>query len=130
MHKSNNSENYQPFDVVFEGDNTFEPIIIDGTLYFFVNLIQDCLIKLGIKKVALVKKSDRKDYYMVVKCPYCYAAYYQKRISKKYICPVCKKKSPIVTTMGEFSNLFLKRVNNPTVDNMPYEAIDMSPLTK
>ncbi len=130
MHTSNNLENYKPFDVVFESDNTFEPIMIDGTLFFFVNLIQDCLIKLGIKKVALVKKSDRKDFYMVVRCPYCHATYYQKRISKKYICPSCQKKSSIVTTKGEFSNLLLKRVNNSSVDNMPYKAIDMSSTTK
>lgn len=124
MHSIIKERKFQEYDAVFERENSFEPLIVDGTVYFFHTFFNRIFIDLGIKKIALVATSDRSEYALIVKCPYCHADYYQNRLTKKYKCPSCDKKSPIVTTIGEFSNLFIKRINNPAIDNLPYKALD------
>ena len=75
-----------------------------------------------MKKLALLKISDDDSFVWIVKCPYCYATYYQKQQTKKFKCPNCKKKSSIITNRGTLTSLLTKRINNPVVDNALYES--------
>lgn len=118
-------DNYITYeDLIDDGALWGGPIIIDATLFFFLGLINDILSKMGIRKIALVKKSDKGKYELLVKCPYCKRVYYQKKATRKFKCPHCHKKSPIITTKGELANLCFKRINKPEIDNIPYETTD------
>ena len=53
-------DNYITYeDLIDDGALWGGPIIIDATLFFFLGLINDILSKMGIRKIALVKKSDK-----------------------------------------------------------------------
>jgi hypothetical protein len=53
-----------------------------------------------------------------------YLLSYPKKATRKFKCPHCHKKSPIITTKGELANLCFKRINKPEIDNIPYETIE------
>lgn len=115
-----NSKNKEDGFIIYEDlvdNSSCEPIIIDGNLYFLLTLINSILSKIGVRKIALVKYSDKSNYELLVRCPFCDSVYYQKKTTRKFKCPCCHKKSPIITMKGELANLFYKRVNNPTKDN-------------
>lgn len=118
-----NSKNKEDDFIIYEDlvdNSSCEPIIIDGNLYFLLTLINSILSKIGVRKIALVKYSDKSNYELLVRCPFCDSVYYQRKATRKFKCPCCHKKSLIITTKGELANLFYKRVNDPTKDNEPW----------
>lgn len=120
MNSKNKKEEYVIYEDLVDNGSSCEPIIVDGNLYFLLALINSILLKIGVRKNALVKYSDRSGYELLVKCPFCDSVFYQKKATKKFKCPHCHKKSSIITTKGELANFFFKRVNDPTKDNAPY----------
>lgn len=82
------------------------------------NAIVWLLVKLGLKKIALLKLSDKENFEWIVKCPYCHTCHYQKHKTKNYKCPNCNKKSTIITGRGTLTSLLTKRINNPEKDNL------------
>ena len=123
MNSKNKEGEFVIYEDLVENGSSCEPIIIDGNLYFLLSLINGILSKIGVRKIALVKYSDKSNYELLVSCPCCNLVYYQKKVTRKFKCPHCHKKSPIITTKGELANLFFKRVNDPTKDNEPYLSI-------
>ena len=99
----------------------FDLLLTDPAFDFTYNAIVRLLIKLGIKKIALLKLSDNENFEWIVKCPFCRTTYYQKQQTKKYKCPNCKKKSSIITDRGTLTSLLTKRINNPSTDNEPWQ---------
>ncbi len=120
MSSKNKRDDFILYEDLIDSDSSQEPTIIDGTFYFFLVLINGILTRTGVRKIALVKESDRDNYELLVKCPYCQSVYYQKKVTRKFKCPHCQRKSPIITTKGELANLFFKRVNNSAEDNERY----------
>ncbi|MBQ6072185.1 MAG: hypothetical protein IJK85_10630 [Bacteroidales bacterium] len=96
----------------------FDLLLTDPAFHFTYNTIVWLLVKLGLKKIALLKPSDNKNFEWIVKCPYCHMTYYQKQQTKKYKCPNCKKKSSIITDRGTLTSLLIKKINNPIEDNL------------
>ncbi len=95
-------------------------LLTDPAFDFTYNAIVWLLIKMGLKKLALLKLSDNDSFEWIIKCPYCYATYYQKQQTKKFKCPNCKKKSSIITNRGTLTSFLIKGINNPDMDNEPW----------
>lgn len=95
---------------------------LDPTITFVYDFLTNCLIRNGIKKVALLKKSDKSDFEIIVKCPHCQHTFYQRKITKKFQCPNCMKISPIVISIGVVGTLSYKKKNDTVYDNSPYHV--------
>lgn len=112
---------FSTFKDLYASENIeFDPLLMDPAFHFTYNAIVWMLVKLGLKKIALLKLSDNKNFEWIVKCPYCHVTYYQKHQTKKYKCPNCTKKSSIITDRGTLTSLLIKRINNPKEDNLQW----------
>lgn len=101
-------------------------LLTDPAFDFSYNAIVRLLIKTGLKKLALLKLSDKDGFEWIVKCPYCHTSFYQKQQTKKFICPNCKKKSSIITDRGTLTSMLTKRINNPREDNLLYNEENLT----
>lgn len=97
---------------------------LDPSITFSYDLISDFLIRKGIRKVALLKKSSLSDFEIIVKCPYCHNTFYQKEITRKFQCPNCMKTAKIITSIGGIGKYAYKKKNDTAYDNIPYNAAD------
>lgn len=96
-------------------------LLVDSGTTFIVDIVNEFLILIGIKKIALLKESEKDDYEIIIKCPHCQNIFYQKTLTKKFICPSCKKKSTIVSNFGTLGDLLMKKKNNVPEDNIPFD---------
>ena len=110
---------FSTFEEVYASDKIKVDILLtDPAFDFTYSVIVWLLIKLGMKKIALLKLSDNDGFEWIIKCPYCYTTYYQKQQTKKFKCPNCKKKSFIITNRGTLTSFLIKRINNTKEDNL------------
>ena len=113
---------FSTFSELYVSDKIeFDLLLTDPAFDFTYNAIVRLLVKTGLKKLALLKLSDKDSFEWIVKCPYCHTTYYQKQQTKKIKCPNCKKKSPIITDRGTLTSVLTKRINNPKEDNLLYD---------
>lgn len=93
--------------------------IIDAGTSFFIHFLRHLFVKTGLRKMAKIKEINNQDYELFVQCPYCSGITCQKKISRKYQCKYCKKKSYImIGPAGLFMSIATKRINNPQIDNI------------
>ena len=63
MNSKNKDSEFVTYEDLVDNGPSCEPIIIDGNLYFLLSLINGILSKIGVRKIALVKYSDKSNYY-------------------------------------------------------------------
>lgn len=93
--------------------------VLDAGTSFIIHLLKHLFVKTGLRKIAKIKERNNQNYEIVIQCPYCYGVTYQKKITRKYLCSYCKKKSYIMLgPPGLFMLMATKRINDPQTDNV------------
>ena len=71
---------FSTFSELYASDKIeFDLLLTDPAFDFTYNAIVRLLVKTGLKKLALLKLSDKDSFEWIVKCPYCNTTYYQRQ---------------------------------------------------